>query len=192
MGEPTVIQQQRTATKPSIAGLPMTDASDAWMDDDFGTIDSESETELDESQKIENGRSLCKEEAKTYQQNQEKVNNSNTPTVIGLPMTEASDAWMDDDVLQIESESENESDKTSINADEKEHQLHKTRTNQIGLPMNDASDAWMKEIQKLVGYVDVQPLVTDMTSNLGSLHCVMEDAQQCLEHRLKNLQVRCT
>merc|ERR1712013_550085 len=135
--EPIVIQQQRTVTKPSIAGLPMTDASDAWMDDDFGTIDSESETELDESQKIENGRSLCKEEAKTYQQNQEKVNNSNTPTVIGLPMTEASDAWMDDDVLQIESESENESDKTSINADEKEHQLHKTRTNQIGLPMND-------------------------------------------------------
>merc|ERR1719320_2340646 len=143
--EPTVIQQQRTATKPSITGLPMTDASDAWMDDDFGTIDSESETELDESQKIENGRSLCKEEAKTYQQNQEKDNNGNTPTVIGLPMTEASDAWSDDDVLQIESESENESDKASINAVEKEHQLHKTRTNQIGLPMNDASDAWMKD-----------------------------------------------
>lgn len=50
----------------------------------------------------------------------------------------------------------------------------------------------LKEIQKLVGYIDVQPLVNDMTSNLGSLHCVMEDAQQCLEHRLKNLQVRCT
>merc|ERR1712013_893262 len=41
------------------SSLPLDDTSEAWMDDDFFTIDSESETELDESQKIENGRSLC-------------------------------------------------------------------------------------------------------------------------------------
>jgi len=49
----------------------------------------------------------------------------------------------------------------------------------------------LKEVQQLVSYADVQPLVQDMTENLGSLHNVMSDAQRCLEHRLKNLQVRC-
>merc|ERR1711936_1077112 len=49
-------------------------------------------------------------------------------------------------------------------------------------------DHLLKEVNQLQEYVDVQPLVQDMTSNLGSLHCVMEEAQQCLEHRLKNLQ----
>jgi len=48
----------------------------------------------------------------------------------------------------------------------------------------------LKEVQQLDGYVDVKPLIQDMTLNLGSLHGVIEDAQQCLEHRLKNLQVR--
>merc|ERR1711915_145739 len=46
----------------------------------------------------------------------------------------------------------------------------------------------LKDFQQLDGYVDVKPLIQDMTLNLGSLHGVMEDAQQCLEHRLKNLQ----
>merc|ERR1712106_884791 len=71
-----------------------------------------------------------------------------------------------------------------IRASESLEQDLRARSNQL--------EHLLKEVQQLVGYVDVQPLVQDMTSNLGSLHCVMEEAQQCLEHRLKNLQVRCT
>eukprot|EP00090_Calanus_glacialis_P016241 TRINITY_DN25465_c0_g1_i1.p1 TRINITY_DN25465_c0_g1~~TRINITY_DN25465_c0_g1_i1.p1 ORF type:complete len:1826 (-),score=521.33 TRINITY_DN25465_c0_g1_i1:410-5347(-) len=71
-----------------------------------------------------------------------------------------------------------------IRASESLEQDLRTRSTQL--------EHLLKEVQQLVGYVDVQPLVNDMTSNLGSLHGVMEDAQQCLEHRLKNLQVRCT
>ena len=50
----------------------------------------------------------------------------------------------------------------------------------------------LKEVQQFVGFADVKPLVQDMTSNLGSLHGVIEEAQQCLEDRLKTLQVPCT
>merc|ERR1712128_59762 len=67
-----------------------------------------------------------------------------------------------------------------IRASESLEQDLRARSNQL--------EHLLKEVQQLVGYVDVQPLVQDMTSNLGSLHCVMEEAQQCLEHRLKNLQ----
>merc|ERR1712029_1240843 len=38
------------------------------------------------------------------------------------------------------------------------------------------------------GYSDVEPLVEDMQSNLGTLYEVMQDAQQCLALKLKNLQ----
>merc|ERR1712029_308116 len=38
------------------------------------------------------------------------------------------------------------------------------------------------------GYSDVEPLVEDMQSNLGTLYEVMQDAQQCLAMKLKNLQ----
>merc|ERR1711881_785100 len=37
-----------TEIKPQIAGLPMEDASDAWMNDDVGIIDSDSEDETEE------------------------------------------------------------------------------------------------------------------------------------------------
>ena len=46
------------------------------------------------------------------------------------------------------------------------------------------------DIGKFQGFLDVEPLVMDMQSNLGNLHEVMQDAQQCLALKLKNLQVQ--
>ena len=45
------------------------------------------------------------------------------------------------------------------------------------------------EIDNLVSYTDVEPLVDDMKENLKTLLKVMEEAQQCLNLKLKNLQV---
>merc|ERR1712227_87593 len=46
----------------------------------------------------------------------------------------------------------------------------------------------IEDIGKFQGYSDVEPLVEDMQSNLGTLYEVMQDAQQCLALKLKNLQ----
>ena len=45
------------------------------------------------------------------------------------------------------------------------------------------------EIDNLVSYTDVEPLVDEMKGNLKTLLKVMEEAQQCLDLKLKNLQV---
>ena len=47
----------------------------------------------------------------------------------------------------------------------------------------------LREVAQFAGFTDVEPLVTDMQSNLGSLHSVMEDAHHCLQSRLRSLQV---
>merc|ERR1712029_1029889 len=46
----------------------------------------------------------------------------------------------------------------------------------------------VEDVGKFQGYSDVEPLVEDMQSNLGTLYEVMQDAQQCLAMKLKNLQ----
>ena len=48
----------------------------------------------------------------------------------------------------------------------------------------------IEDVGKFQGYSDVEPLVEDMQSNLGTLYEVMQDAQQCLALKLKNLQVQ--
>ena len=50
-------------------------------------------------------------------------------------------------------------------------------------------EGMIREIDNLVSYTDVEPLVADMKENLTTLLKVMEEAQQCLDLKLKNLQV---
>ena len=50
-------------------------------------------------------------------------------------------------------------------------------------------EGMIAEIDNLVSYTDVEPLVDDMKENLKTLLKVMEEAQQCLNLKLKNLQV---
>merc|ERR1711976_830838 len=50
-------------------------------------------------------------------------------------------------------------------------------------------EGMIREIDNLDSYTDVEPLVADMKENLTTLLKVMEEAQQCLDLKLKNLQV---
>merc|ERR1712106_499629 len=133
------IDEPSKVTKPAIAGLPMDDASDAWMNDDVGTIDSESE---DDVEKVEETIVQIKEEVK---QTSEDAN----PAIAGLPMDDASEAWMNDDVGTIDSDSEDqeeENKEAAIKIEEKIQQPHMdTKPAIAGLPMDDASEAWMND-----------------------------------------------
>ena len=62
----------------------------------------------------------------------------------------------------------------------------------LALELNARSsqlEGMIREIDNLVSYTDVEPLVADMKENLTTLLKVMEEAQQCLDLKLKNLQV---
>merc|ERR1712106_799037 len=135
-------------TKPVIAGLPMDDSSDAWMIDDVGTMDSDSEDEIEnikESKESENipDAIVVKEE----------MPKETKPAIAGLPMDGASDAWMIDDVGTMESDSEEEVEVTTVHAKEN-IEAHTEKINDApretkaaitGLPVEDASDAWMND-----------------------------------------------
>merc|ERR1712106_422370 len=110
------VQQSAKDTKPAIAGLPMDDASDAWMNDDVGTIDSESEND---EEKVE--ETTVKEEVK-------QTSEDSKPAIAGLPMDDASEAWMNDDVGTIDSDSEDqeeENKEAAIKIEEKIQQSAK-------------------------------------------------------------------
>merc|ERR1719308_547198 len=134
--------------KPQISGLPMEDASEAWMNEDVGKIDSDSDEEIERKSKDEN----VDDKDSEIKGKKEDIK----PVLTGLPMNEASDAWMDDDVGTIDSDSDNESidpkEKTSSDKIEvgKNQPTLKEKTTEVksqiaGLPMEDASDAWMND-----------------------------------------------
>merc|ERR1711872_1044306 len=76
------------------ASLPMEDTSDAWMNDDAGTIDSDSDDERTNSTEKTSPSELALEEIK--------------PQITGLPMEDTTDVWMNDDVGTIDSDSDDE------------------------------------------------------------------------------------
>ena len=62
----------------------------------------------------------------------------------------------------------------------------------LALELNARSsqlEKMINEIDNLVTYSDVEPLVLDMKGNLTTLLKVLEEAQQSLDLKLKNLQV---
>merc|ERR1712042_406234 len=99
--------------KLQIAGLPMEDASDAWMNDDVGTIESDSDNESGDvdSDNTKNKPEECQTEkkAQTTIQSSKEISKEIKPQIAGLPMEDASDAWMNDDVGTIDSDSDDES-----------------------------------------------------------------------------------
>merc|ERR1712098_937284 len=95
------------------AGLPMEDASDAWMNDDVGTIDTDSDDEggdVDsDDKKIQPIENQTEKEAEKTIQGSKEISKEIKPQIAGLPMEDASDAWMNDDVGTIDSDSDDES-----------------------------------------------------------------------------------
>eukprot|EP00092_Neocalanus_flemingeri_P009172 GFUD01009873.1.p1 GENE.GFUD01009873.1~~GFUD01009873.1.p1 ORF type:complete len:2234 (-),score=822.51 GFUD01009873.1:392-6148(-) len=134
-------------TKPAFAGLPLDDASDAWMnDDDVGIIDSESD---DEEENNKDEVKEIKEAAVKIDVKIQEIQIDTKSTIAGLPMDDASDAWMNDDVGTIDSDSEDEIEQikeTCVQTEEKiQEPLENTKPTSAGLPMDDASEAWMND-----------------------------------------------
>merc|ERR1719312_557603 len=101
------IKENKEEIKPALTGLPMNEASDAWMDDDVGTIDSDSDNEsVDSKEKT----SSDKIKVEKIQPNLKEKTTEVKSHIAGLPMDDASDAWMNDDVGTIDSESEQDTD----------------------------------------------------------------------------------
>merc|ERR1712066_577934 len=119
----------------STIGLPMTESSEAWMEDvgeDCCFDDSGDENELKPISDVA-------EEAKLKANS---VTNEETST-IGLPMMESSDAWMEDvgeGCCFDDSEDENELKPNSDVAEEsklKANSVPIEETSSIGLPMTE-------------------------------------------------------
>merc|ERR1711976_586791 len=156
-----------TVEKNSSIGLPMTEASDAWLDyleGGIGFDDSDEEKDVPDDNLSKDKTSLATEVKST----------------IGLPMTDASEAWMDDlgdgfdfedsdnengeqklnniskDAAQIDSkiekddfvETAQESDDSFIKVEESttiQKQENTSASKSFGLPMSDTTDEWMTE-----------------------------------------------
>merc|ERR1712066_250997 len=138
-------EKSTVETKPSTIGLPMTEASDAWMDQEetIGMIESDEDEEQEEEEKEQPETPVTEPEKSTVD-----IKLSN----IGLPMTEASDAWMDQDetIEMIESDEdeeqeEKEKEQPETPVTEPEKSTVDTKLSTIALPMTEASDAWMDQ-----------------------------------------------
>merc|ERR1712128_67989 len=83
---------------PAFAGLPIDEAADSWMDDDVGQI---IESEDEDEERVKTPEPITSPKDVTAEQPK--------PAFAGLPIDEAADSWMDDDVGEImESEDEDE------------------------------------------------------------------------------------
>merc|ERR1711915_205618 len=89
--------------KSEIAGLPIDESSDTWMNDDVAPI-----LESDEASEKENPEDIPVVEKETSVKTSENV--SKKPSFAGLPIDEAIDSWMDDDVGIIQESDEEESE----------------------------------------------------------------------------------
>merc|ERR1719232_840514 len=142
-----VEQKKALETKTNIL-LPMTEASDAWMDD-FEAPEFESdEDELVEAKKTERENDKSNEEIVQIEETKDKQFLDNKKENISLPMVGASDAWMDDfEVTLTVSDSETEDTEANIQDIKSAIDSIKSKEQEkFSLPMNEASEAWMEVI----------------------------------------------
>merc|ERR1711915_313574 len=127
---------ENVSKKQLFAGLPIDEAIDSWMDDDVGTM-QESDEEESENQ-VENIAKISEQENNSSSSDKNITliniddskdipvvekgtpaktveNISKKPSFVGLPIDEAIDSWMDDDVGIIQESDEDESEGQSKN-----------------------------------------------------------------------------
>merc|ERR1712227_554738 len=144
--------QKTESTKPASEymgniNLPMTEASDAWMDD-FEAPASDSDDEQEKEEQLE-----AKEKVLDVQKTESTKPASEYIANIQLPMTEASDAWMDDFVAPPSDDKQEKEE--HLEEKEKVLDLQKAESTKpasenkanISLPMTEASDAWMDDFE---------------------------------------------
>merc|ERR550534_2436603 len=81
--------------------LPISEMTEDWMDDEVAIISDDDDSEEDEKAAVQ--EKIAEMEEKLCKSDGEPKTNG-----ISLPTSEVTDAWMDDDIVAIESENENE------------------------------------------------------------------------------------
>merc|ERR1711892_446508 len=122
---------------PAFAGLPIDEAADSWMDDDVGQI---IESEDEDEERVKTPEPITPPKDVTAEQTK--------PAFAGLPIDEAADSWMDEDVGQIiEGEDEDEERVTTPKpiTPPKDVTAEQPKPAFAGLPIDEAADSWMDD-----------------------------------------------
>jgi len=131
--------------KAAFAGLPIDDSADAWMDDDVGPIMDDEE---DEEEQANLGSVSVPQTVEIVTAEQPK------PAFAGLPIDDAADSWMDDDVgamMESDEEDSKQDDSKEVLVFKADVPLKQDVTLPVckpafaGLPIDDAADAWMND-----------------------------------------------
>jgi len=135
-------------SKPVFAGLPIDDSADTWMNDDVCPI-TDDEDEIEKEEKPSASLPIASTNGVAV-----KAQNSG---FAGLPMDDAADSWMNDDVVPMEdSDDEEEASKEETNrknekniqnasVPEKVSPVEQPKPAFAGLPIDDTADSWMDD-----------------------------------------------
>merc|ERR1712110_120161 len=169
-------KEEKSVKDKSSIGLPMTEASDAWMDDvgdggGFDDSEEEIDDKIDKNEKPKDAEIIEKHDSENIAEETdacpvneegivleaETIVTVEKNSSIGLPMTQASDAWMDDLEGGDGFDDSDEDVTPSENVITEKEEKSVKDVSSIGLPMTEASEAWMRDIP-------VEDLSNDKTS----------------------------
>merc|ERR1712123_484812 len=122
---------------PAFAGLPIDDSTDSWMDEDVGQI---IESEDEDEERVKTPVPITPPKDVTAEQPK--------PAFAGLPIDEAADSWMDDDVgiiMDSEDEEEQKAEAAVPIAPPKVVTAEQPKPAFAGLPIDDSTDSWMND-----------------------------------------------
>merc|ERR1712106_1305217 len=153
-------------TKPAFAGLPIGDSASDWMDDDIGCVMEDEETNEDEKPDcpptlVSSLKGVAGQQQKPAFNEKESAKApvpiappkdvtaaQPTPAFAGLPIDEAADSWMDDDVgiiMDSEDEEEQKNEAAVPIAPPKVVTAEQPKPAFAGLPIDDSTDSWMND-----------------------------------------------
>merc|ERR1711892_1079993 len=182
-------------TKPAFAGLPIDESASDWMDDDVGCIMEDEETNEDEKPDcpptlVSSLKGVAGQQQKSAFKKEESAKapvpiappkdvtaEHPKPAFAGLPIDEATDSWMDDDVGQIiESEDEDEERvKTPVPiTPPKDVTAEQPKPAFAGLPIDEAADSWMDDDVGIIMDSDDEEEQKPETNKLDSTKKVIQ------------------
>merc|ERR1719234_2164367 len=113
--KPETPQEEKAKMPVGGFSLPISEMTEDWMDDDIAIISDDEESDHDEKTAVQD----------KIVEMEKKLSESDKPKAKGfsLPISEVTDAWMDDDIAAIESEEEEEGPKEEYDEDDLETQM---------------------------------------------------------------------
>merc|ERR1712032_1227185 len=113
--KPETIQDEKAKMPVGGFSLPISEMTEDWMDDDIAIISDDEESDHDEKAAVQD--KIGEMEKKLSESDKSKSKG------FSLPISEVTDAWMDDDIAAIESEDEEEKPKEEYDDDDMETQM---------------------------------------------------------------------